>query len=205
MIPRFPAVIPSVPGCCRTARGVARFLLFAFRAVFPALIGEKESAMRRVMQMVVAAMFVFGTVGTAQAQVVRFTATMSGNQETPAPGVITGAFGNAVVTLDLATQVVTWNIDVFNMPSGTNNAHFHVGGPGVGGPTVVNIAFPPSISNDFNLSGSATSANLTIRADQGIRSWDDFMQSLLGGQMYLNVHSANNPGGEVRGQLVRVP
>ena len=163
--------------------------------------------MRRVMRMMIAAVFVLGTVGTAQAQVIRFTANLSGNQETPAPGVLTGAFGTATVTLDLGTQVVTWSIDVFNMPSGTNNAHFHVGGPGVAGPTVVNIAFPANISNDFNLSGSATSANLNSPGgrDQGIRSWEDFMQALIGGQMYLNIHSAVNPGGEIRGQLIRVP
>lgn len=161
--------------------------------------------MRRVMRMVIAAMFVLGIVGTAQAQVIRFTASMSGNQETPAPGVITGAFGTATVTLDLGAQRVSWSIDVFNMPSGVNNAHFHAGGPGVAGPTVINITFPPNISNDFNLSGSAGPADVTVRNDQGIRSWDDFVQSLMGGQMYLNVHSALNPGGEVRGQVLRVP
>jgi hypothetical protein len=80
-----------------------------------------------------------------------------------------------------------------------------VGGPGAAGPTVVNIAFPASISNDFRLTGSATATNLLARADQGIRSWEDFGQSLLGGQIYINVHSANNPGGEVRGQVIRLP
>jgi CHRD domain-containing protein len=119
--------------------------------------------------------------------------------------VLTGAFATATVTLDLNTQTVSWNIDVFNMPSGTNNAHFHVGGPGLAGPTVVNVAFPAGISNDFNLSGSATSANLLVRADQGIRSWDDFLQALLGGQTYLNIHSVVNAGGEIRGQVLRVP
>ena len=159
--------------------------------------------MRRVMRMMVAAVFVLGTVGTAQAQVVRFTANLSGDQETPV--VLTGAFGTATVSMDLGTGTLSWSIDVFNMPSGTNNAHFHVGGPGVAGPTVVNIAFPAQISNDFNLSGTATAANLNVRADQGIRSWDDFIQSLLGGQMYLNVHSNVNSGGEIRGQVIRVP
>jgi hypothetical protein len=152
----------------------------------------------------VAAVFV-GSVGTAGAQTVRLTSTLSGNQETPAPGVLTGSFGTAIVTVDLATQTVSWSIDVFNMPSGTNNAHFHVGGPGVAGPTVVNVAFPAGISNDYNLSGSATAANLIVRSDQGIRSWDDFLQALLGGQTYLNVHSAVNPAGEIRGQVIRVP
>jgi len=172
---------------------------------FSALTGEKESVMRRVMQVLAAALFVFGTVGTAQAQVVRFTANLSGDQETPAPGVLTGAFGTASVTMNLGTGTLSWSIDVFNMPSGTNNAHFHVGGPGLAGPTVVNIAFPQQISNDYNLSGTATAANLTVRGDQGIRSWDDFIQSLLGGQIYINVHSNVNAGGEIRGQVVRIP
>jgi hypothetical protein len=90
------------------------------------------------------------------------------------------------------------------MPSGTNNAHFHVGGPGVGGPTVVNIAFPAGISNDYRLTGSATAANLNVRGDQGIRSWQDFEQSLFGGQIYINIHSAVNGGGEIRGQVLQV-
>ena len=160
--------------------------------------------MRRVMRMVIAAMFVLGTVGTAQAQVIRFTATLTGGSETPI--VLTGAFATANVTLDLGTQVLTWSIDVFNMPSGTNNAHFHVGPPGIAGPTVVNIAFPSNVSNDFNLSGTATASNLNAGgAAQGIRSWEDFMQSLMGGQIYLNIHSAVNPTGEIRGQVLRVP
>ena len=163
--------------------------------------------MRRVLFTAIAVLIGVGLAGTAQAQnnIIRFTATLSGANETPAPGVLTGAFANATVTLDTATQTVTWNIDVFNMPSGTNNAHFHVGGPGLAGPTVVNIAFPAGISNDYNLSGSATSANLNVRADQGIRSWEDFLQALVGGQTYLNIHTVVNGGGEIRGQVIRVP
>ena len=157
--------------------------------------------MRRAMMVVVAAT-VFGVAGAAQAQTVQFTATLTGANETPP--VLTGAYGQASVTLDLATQTVSWVIDVFNMPSGTNNAHFHVGGPGLAGPTVVNIAFPAGISNDYRLTGSATATNLIPRGDQGIRSWDDFLQSLVGGQTYINVHSAVNGGGEIRGQVLRV-
>jgi hypothetical protein len=161
--------------------------------------------MRRVLMMMGTAVLTLGIAGTAQAQTIQFTAQLSGANETPAPGVITGAYGSASVTLDLATQTVSWVVDVWNMPSGTNNAHFHVGGPGLGGPTVVNIAFPAGISNDFRLTGSATAANLLVRADQGIRSWEDFLQALLGGQTYINIHSVVNGGGEIRGQVLRVP
>jgi hypothetical protein len=144
-------------------------------------------------------LLVLGMVGTAQAQRIRMTADLSGANETPA--VLTGAHGRAVVIVDVQAATVSWEIDVFNMPSGTNNAHFHVGGPGIAGPTVINIPFPANASNDYRLSGSATSAS-ALRPDQGIRSWDDVLQSIVGGQMYINIHSAVNGGGEIRGQLV---
>ena len=159
--------------------------------------------MRRVLTTIAAAVVVLAMAGPARAQTVNFTANLSGNQEAPAPGVTTGAFGTATVTWNTVTQTLTWIIDVWNMPSGTNNAHFHVGGPGVAGPTVVNIAFPENISNDFRLTGSATASDLLPRAANGIRSWEDFGQSLVGGQIYINVHSVANPGGEVRGQVIR--
>jgi hypothetical protein len=50
---------------------------------------------------------------------------------------------------------------------------------------------------------TATASDLMPRDVQGIRSWEDFGQSLLGGQIDINVHSVANPGGEVRGQVVR--
>jgi hypothetical protein len=161
--------------------------------------------MRRVFMAVAAAAVLVGATGaTAQAQTIRFTAHLSGGNEAPAL-ILTGAFANATVTLDVATSTVTWSIDVFNLPSGINNAHFHVGGPGIAGPTVVNIPFTANQSNDFNLSGSATAANLNVRGDQGIRSWDDFLQALQGGEIYLNIHTQVNGGGEIRGQVLRAP
>jgi hypothetical protein len=143
--------------------------------------------------------------GTAQAQRITLTAELSGANETPAPGILTGAFGFAVVIVDIPTTTVSWTVDVFNMPSGTNNAHIHVGGPGIAGPTVINIPFPAGISNDYRLTGSATSATAGLRPDQGLRSWDDVLQSIVGGQTYVNVHSAVNGGGEIRGQLRVAP
>ena len=157
--------------------------------------------MRGVVVTMVASL-VFGVTGTsAQAQTIRLTAALSGANETP--GVLTGAFGKASLTLDTATGTLTWNIDVFNLPSGINNAHFHVGGPAMEGPRVVPIGFTPNQSNDFNLTGSATASNLIVRGDQGIRSWDDFMQALEGGQIYVNICTIANGDGEIRGQVLR--
>jgi hypothetical protein len=162
--------------------------------------------MRRVLiGIAVAALVLSAGVGTARAQVITLTAELSGANETPAPGVLTGAYGFATVRVDIGARSVDWIVDVFNMPSGTNNAHIHVGGPGIAGPTVINIPFPTGVSNDYRLTGSATSATAGLRPDQGLRSWDDVLQSIVGGQTYVNVHSAVNGGGEIRGQLRVAP
>ena len=161
--------------------------------------------MRRVLVTLAAMALMLNVAATAQAQRITLTAELSGANETPAPGILTGAYGFAVVVVDVGAASVSWTVDVFNMPSGTNNAHIHVGGPGIAGPTVINIPFPSGISNDYRLSGSATTATAGLRPDQGLRSWEDVLQSIVGGQTYVNIHSSVNPGGEIRGQLRVAP
>jgi hypothetical protein len=160
--------------------------------------------MRRVLITLAATVLLLNVAATAQGQTITLTAELSGAEETPAPGVLTGSFGFAVVRLDVAAKSWDWTIDVFNMPSGTTNAHFHVGGKGLAGPTVVNIPFPANVSNDYRLTGSANALS-NARPDQGIRSVDDFIQSMVGGQIYVNIHSTVNGGGEIRGQLRVAP
>jgi hypothetical protein len=158
--------------------------------------------MRR-LSLAIAGLFVLLVSSQAQAQTVNFTAALHGGNENP--GVVTGSVGTGTVSVNLATQAVTYRIDVYNMPVGTTASHFHIGAPGVNGPVVVNFTVPAGISNDFAISGTATATDLTARAAQGINSWEDFLQALLLGNIYMNVHSTANPGGEIRGQVVRVP
>jgi hypothetical protein len=157
--------------------------------------------MRRLV-LVTAALLFAVSVSAADAQIIRMNAELSGDKETPAPGILTGAYGTARVEVNMNDRSISWTIEIFNLPSGINNAHFHVGGPGNAGPTVVNIPFTANASNEFTLTGSATTAS-ALRPDQGIRSWDDFLQSLVGGQVYINIHTAVNGGGEIRGQVLR--
>ena len=160
--------------------------------------------MRRVLSLAGAvALVTLVGAASAEAQIRNFTAQLSGANEVP--GIVTGAGGVATITLDTATQTVTYRVDVYNMPSGTTQAHFHVSGPGVAGPVVVNFTVQPNISNDFAITGTATAASLVPRQPQGINSWEDFIQALVLGQVYVNVHSSVNPGGEIRGQVVPAP
>lgn len=160
--------------------------------------------MRRVLFLVIGAALMLSPASVrAQGQTFKFTVHLSGANESPNP-VLNGAWGTAEVTIDVSTQTLSWVIDIFNLPTGMVAGHFHVGGPGVSGPTVVNLTFPATISNDFRLTGSATALS-NARPDQGIRSWEDFLQAVVGGQTYINIHTQANAGGEIRGQVIRVP
>ena len=160
--------------------------------------------MRRLFTTLVMALGVLAsTAGAAQAQVYTLTASLSGSDETPT--INTGAFGHATVTLDVGARTITYQISVFNLPSGVTASHIHVGGPNTTGPVIVNFAPPVPASNDFGFSGTVAEAQWVMRADQGIRSGDDVIQALLGGNTYVNVHSTANAGGEVRGRLTLKP
>jgi hypothetical protein len=135
----------------------------------------------------------------ASAQTITLTANLTGGEENP--GILTGAHGNAVVTLDYGAQRITYRVNVYNLPSGLTASHIHVGAIGQNGPVIFNFAVTNNISNDFALIGELTAADLVARQPQGINSWDDAAFAIASGNAYVNVHSSVNPGGEIRGQL----
>lgn len=159
------------------------------------------------MKLAAILVLLLGSVGLAtpvSAQTYTLTAALSGSGEAPTP-LLTGAFGTATVTVDMGTRTVTYRVDVFNLPSGVTAAHIHVGGIGLAGPVVVDFAPPTPASNDFSFGGTVRDSEFRLQPVYGIRSADDMFQAILGGNSYVNVHSAVNTGGEIRGQLVLKP
>jgi hypothetical protein len=134
------------------------------------------------------------------AQTVQMSAVLNGGNEAPNK-VTTGAFGNAECAVNVGSRTITCTGTIFNLPSGVTQGHIHVGSEGVAGPVVCNAIVPVTASNDFNISISCDESNITLRPEIGIRSFEDFLQAVLGENAYVNIHSAANPAGEVRGQL----
>jgi hypothetical protein len=161
--------------------------------------------MKTLLGFCAAAAAVLALATPAAAQEVRLTANLTGAEETPAPGVLTGAVGTANVTLDLANKWISVDLQVLNLPNASTAGHIHVGPRGIGGPVVVDFAFPAGRTGDFGLSFRLTSRDFRARPDIGIRTIDDAIEAIMNGNAYINVHTSAFPAGEIRGQLVRVP
>jgi Cu/Zn superoxide dismutase len=94
--------------------------------------------------------------------------------------------GMADVTLNTATKQVSWKVSYGGLTSDATAAHIHgPAAPGTNAGIVVNLA-PNGVKNP--LEGSATLTDAQI-AD------------LMSGKYYVNVHTTQNKGGEIRGQL----
>src|SRR5260221_11958453 len=102
---------------------------------------------------------------------------------TEVPPVTTPATGRGTVSIN-ADRSVTARITVSGMTA--TAAHIHTGAAGANGPVVV-----PFVKSGDNV----------FVAPEGARMTEEQYAAYKAGNTYVNVHSARNPGGEIRAQL----
>jgi hypothetical protein len=145
----------------------------------------REATMNRSIT-TLAVVFAAGTIlaGAARAETVPFAATLNGASEVPAK--TTDGKGAATASLDTTSKILTYSVEYSALTGPATAAHFH--GPaeaGANAGVVVKFDMPAS-----PIKGTAT---LT----------DAQMADLMAGKWYANVHTAANPGGEIRGQMIK--
>ncbi len=113
-----------------------------------------------------------------------FTVSLDGDQVTPTP-VTTNASGTGWVVLDNNGTEINHSLTVAGLSSNLTAAHFHNAPAGTSGGVVHPITF-----NDSTSTGSWAGFS------------DNMITELLKNNLYLNVHTTNNPGGEIRGQVI---
>lgn len=149
---------------------------------------------------VVAAVWLFAAPASAQ-NIQTMVATLSGGSETPAPGVATGAAGNATITIDQSAQEIAVTLNVVNLPTATTAAHIHVAPAGIAGPIVIDFPIPTGRTGDLSVSFRVGASSFRSRPEIGIITMADAIQSILAGNAYVNIHTVANGAGEIRGQL----
>lgn len=112
----------------------------------------------------------------------------------------TGGEIGAGISFDTVTKVLTINVGwgsgngFSDLTSAANNSHVHgPAGFNASAGVVFNLTRANSSANAGFISTATPALNPTQEAD------------LLAGNYYINIHTVNNGGGEIRGNLIVVP
>ena len=130
------------------------------------------------------------SAGAAYAQST-FQAILSGLNEVPANASPGTGIGTVVLSLDQTQITVDESWSGLTAPATASHIH-GPGGAGTNAPVLFPLSGVPSAT-----SGSIPEQTFAINPTQ--------VGYLFSGYLYLNVHTATFPGGEIRGQLVLVP
>ena len=120
------------------------------------------------------------------------TTALNARQEVPKPkgaaNRARGTFTAAVVRTDATTGTMAWRLTFSKLTGRAVAAHIHIAAAGRAGPVAVPLCGPCR-------SGVRRSATLQAAT----------LAALEAGRAYVNIHTARNPAGEIRGQIRAVP
>jgi hypothetical protein len=126
-----------------------------------------------------------------------YSASLRPGHEVP-PVADAGQNGDASVYLSEGDRSMTVTITTnINSPGKLTAAHLHLGAAGTNGGVLFDIGGPDGTR--FSRTRAAEDMNAVGTVD----TWEEFLVELKAGNVYVNVHTTDNPAGEIRGQLGR--
>ncbi len=123
-------------------------------------------------------------IGIAQAAPMAVTASLSPSAEVAAPK--SDGSGSLTGTYDPATMMLKFKVEYKGLTGPATMAHFHAAAP-TGKNAPVEIPIKGSVASPIEGDLKLTAADA---------------KNLTDGMTYFNVHTAANPGGEIRGQVL---
>jgi hypothetical protein len=150
----------------------------------------------------------------ASASIVIYDAPL-GNFESPPTG--SPGTGFAIVTIDTVLQTMEVNVTFSGLTSGNTASHIHCciapgGNVGVATTVPTFTGFPGGVTSgsydhtfDLTNSSSYNPAFVTANGGTVANAETVLLAGLSAGDAYLNIHTTNFPGGEIRGFLRAVP
>jgi hypothetical protein len=146
--------------------------------------------MKNLCQILVIAVLVIASHGKVASAA---THTLSGAidplQATTNPGNVGSGLGTISGDYDEMTNLLNYSLEWTGLATSVTNIHFHLGAPGVAGGVELGVPGPwasPQIGTSIALDATQE-------------------MNLLDGNWYLNIHTGDFVGGEIRGQVMVTP
>jgi hypothetical protein len=132
---------------------------------------------------------------SAFAQDQKFTATLSGQEEVPP----TNSQATGMAEFTVMGDSVEYTVNASGM-QGVTAGHIHSGKQGENGPVVVTLFKDDTPTNEVSETGSITPDKL--EGPMAGKQLTDLASAMNNGDTYVNVHTEQNPDGEIRGQIM---
>lgn len=130
-----------------------------------------------------------------------FRVVLTGDQEVPP--VETETSGTALLHVNGDWSSIRFELKIEDGAGilGAAGSHLHCAPAGANGTVVVFLAgmSPPGFDGDVLIRGTLTDASIIDDACGATIA--ELVNSIYDGDVYINVHSKANPGGEIRGQI----
>lgn len=138
-----------------------------------------------------------------------------GYQETPAT-INSAASGEFTAKIHPDGTAIDYELSYRELSSAVLQAHIHFGRPGLNGGVVLflctNLTPPSGVPTPQACPAPPTTITGTLSAidviavpgqgiDSGTTGFAEMLTAIRAGAAYANVHTANHPGGEIRGRL----
>jgi hypothetical protein len=122
----------------------------------------------------------------AQAATINLKADLKASAEVPPKD--SAGTGSLTATLNTETDQLTYHIEFSGLTGPVAAAHFH-------GPAAEGVNAKPQLPIKGSPITSPIDGKATLTAEQA--------KELVDGKWYFNLHTAANPGGEIRGQILK--
>jgi hypothetical protein len=168
--------------------------------------------MKRILILAAVAVLTVGALGTVSAsddhsERKDVKAKLSGFGEVPS--ISTTGSGRLRLRVDSAGTTITYELSYLGLEGGAvTGAHLHFGQPGVNGEIIADLCGGtkpacPASPTVTPITGSINNLNILGPSAQGIAAGEfaEVLRAIRAGAVYVNVHTALYPTGEIRGQL----
>lgn len=147
------------------------------------------------------------------------SASLEPGQEVPIV-ISPAAAGKFTAVIDAEGQTIEYRLTFSGLQASATQSHIHIAQPDVNGGIVVwlcqTAAAPDPVNSNTQqcpvsggtITGTIMPSDVRAAATQGIaatlsasQKFDRLVSAIRDGNAYANVHTAQSPGGEIRGQL----